>query len=335
MILKKAEVDVLLLFNQAEKIDPNFVYMTHEKSGGVYFCTQDEDIIYTSPLEYANFSRTCVTDVVQLSDVVPVLQGKLQGKKVGLNFSTVSVKEFEHLQKKFPHTQFQDVSGIFSQVRAVKDADELTLIKKSCQYADQVMAFAIERASKDLSEIALQRMIDHQIEAMDLEQAFPTIVATGTNAGCPHHISGKEKLKGFTVIDLGVIYKHYCSDMTRTLYVGKPTSEEKKLYAMVQGIQEQCVRAVAEGIQCRALHMMAQEVLGKPFVHSLGHGLGIQVHEAPAVSEKSTDVLVNNNVITIEPGYYTEKLGIRIEDEVLVEKKGVLLTKTTRELVSV
>jgi len=155
------------------------------------------------------------------------------------------------------------------------------------------------------------------------------------NSANPHHRSGGARLKGMTVIDMGARVKQYCSDVTRTIFFGKPLQRELEAYHLVKGVQEQCCAMVKEGERFFVINHYAQQKLGKPFLHSIGHGLGIDVHEEPFVGKN--DVLRGGMVVTIEPGvYYPGKFGIRIEDDVVVEKnKGRVLSRTGKELLVV
>jgi len=185
------------------------------------------------------------------------------------------------------------------------------------------------------TELEMKRMIEEVLEEGRSEPSFPVIVASGKNSANPHHRSGGARLKGMTVIDMGARVKQYCSDVTRTIFFGKPLQRELEAYHLVKGVQEQCCAMVKEGERFFVINHYAQQKLGKPFLHSIGHGLGIDVHEEPFVGKN--DVLRGGMVVTIEPGvYYPGKFGIRIEDDVVVEKnKGRVLSRTGKELLVV
>ncbi|MBI2110025.1 M24 family metallopeptidase [Candidatus Woesearchaeota archaeon] len=224
--------------------------------------------------------------------------------------------------------KFVDISKKILELRRIKSPEEIKIIKKSCKLADSVMRYAISKASSKLTEIQLRELIDNKIKEFGVEPSFPAIVAS--NNDNPHYRPENKKLNGFVVIDLGVRYKNYCSDITRTIYVGKPTKNELYFYDKVLKLQESLCKSNETG--CKKLDMKARLVLGEYFTHSLGHGIGVEVHELPNLGPRSKDKLKNGMVYTIEPGYYN-KFGIRIEDDVLFFDKPVVLTNTVKKLI--
>lgn len=172
-----------------------------------------------------------------------------------------------------------------------------------------------------------------------VEPSFPPIIASGINAANPHHHPEYKKINsGFCVIDFGIRFKGYCSDMTRTVYIGTPTAAEIDIYTTVLAAQEKTIKKIAPGIAIKELDVFCRNELGPDlatlFIHSLGHGLGAQVHEYPTVSKKSETMLNPHTVITIEPGVYlADQYGIRIEDDVLVTEQGYdVLTQSDKTL---
>lgn len=157
--------------------------------------------------------------------------------------------------------------------------------------------------------------------------SFPTIVASGKNGAAPHHETTNQKLKrGFCVIDFGVRYKGYISDVTRTIFFGKPTLQEKKDYEKVLQANQSAINEIKEGTSLKKLDNISRKEFDYP--HSLGHGIGVEVHEAPSVSANSKEKVKRGMCFTIEPGLYRKgKYGIRIEDDILVSKKTVVLTQ--------
>lgn len=156
----------------------------------------------------------------------------------------------------------------------------------------------------------------------------------------PHHEPKNEKIKkGFCVIDFGVKYKGYCSDITRTAYVGKPSQKEKEIYNMLLKIQKDAISQVKENKKCSELYNFVNESLGKCkkyFTHGLGHGVGVEIHEMPNLTLNSKDRIKNNMVFTIEPGiYFPGKFGIRIEDTILFKNNPISLTTTSKDLITI
>ena len=169
------------------------------------------------------------------------------------------------------------------------------------------------------------------------EIAFPTIVASGINSSEVHHNTSNDKLKrGFCIIDFGIRHKNYCTDTSRTIYLGKPSKKEIEIYNMLLRVQEDAIRKIKPNMKCSCLHKEVKKNLGKHaklFTHGLGHGFGIMVHELPSLIDDSKDKIKENSVFTIEPGIYFRNFGIRIEDDVLVAKGKVeVLTRASKEL---
>jgi Xaa-Pro aminopeptidase len=177
----------------------------------------------------------------------------------------------------------------------------------------------------------------HEIESAWCTPSFHPIVAAAKNAAHPHWRADNTPLHGFVVIDFGVVYKNYMSDMTRTIYVWQPSQEQINLYNLVLQAQEDSMAYIKPGRQYKDAHRVAAATLWserKYFIHSLGHGIGTIIHEHPRISPKGKWVFKENMCITVEPGVYIEgKLGIRVEDTCLVTVNGCeQITKSTKKL---
>jgi len=222
-------------------------------------------------------------------------------------------------------------------VRGVKTTEEITYIKKACTITDTIFSRLISNFTFS-TEREVADFLNAQIKKYSEGRAFPVIVAAGKNAADPHHIPDNTELSGFIVIDFGVIYKKYRSDMTRTIFIGRPHKEERKLYKTVLKSLEESRAVIAPDIKCSFADLRAREVLGEDlsrnFIHALGHGVGKRIHEYPVISSRSKFSFRENMIVTVEPGVYFKKWGgIRIEDTCLVTKHGcVALTHSTKDL---
>jgi Xaa-Pro aminopeptidase len=228
-------------------------------------------------------------------------------------------------------------------LRYVKDEDELALMIEAalmgCRLFEQILEF-IEPGLKEF-EVAAE--LEYQARLSGAEgMSFETIVASGPRSALPHGRATAAKLprNGFVTLDFGVILKGYCSDMTRTVHIGKPKANERAAYEAVLEAQEAGVAAVAPGMSCGEVDEAARSVLRKAgladaFSHSTGHGLGLEIHEPPRVGAGQTARLQAGMVITIEPGIYLpERFGIRIEDMVAVTETGAeVLTPAPKALI--
>lgn len=226
--------------------------------------------------------------------------------------------------------------GMASQIRK---EFEIKNIAKACEISDKIFQEMIENFNfKKESEI--MKFIFSKAKENKCGIAFRPVVASGKDAAKMHYMRNYKILRmGFCVIDFGVRYKKYCSDITRTIFIGKPNAKEIKLYNLVLRAQENSIKRAKEGALCSELTIACKKDLGKygeKMTHTLGHGIGKRVHQRPWFGKKFKDVLKKNMVFTIEPGiYFPNETGIRIEDTVVLRDKLVLLTKSTKKLICV
>jgi Xaa-Pro aminopeptidase len=239
---------------------------------------------------------------------------------------------------------FQAVPAPFVEIlRCVKDEDELALMAEAalvgCTLFDRILSFL----RPGIPEVEVAAELEHQARLMGAEgMSFETIVASGLRSAMPHGRATSAPLprRGFVTLDFGIIHKGYCSDMTRTVFLGKPKPEERKAYHAVLEAQEAAVNAVASGVSCAEVDEAARRVLrrvglGEAFSHSTGHGVGLEIHEPPRVGAGQTTRLLPGMVVTIEPGVYLAgKFGMRIEDMVAVTRSGgQVLTPAPKALI--
>jgi len=219
-----------------------------------------------------------------------------------------------------------------------KTKEEIACIEKACIVTDEIFS-AIISDFRFATEHELALYIRREIKRRGLREAFPPIVTSGGRAGDSIHPKyTSSKLEGFVIIDMGVRVGGYCSDMTRTVFVGTPNANDKKLYKVVADAKKAGEKASRAGASCAAADTAARKSMGaykKYFIHTLGHGVGKRIHEKPIIFFKRTEpVFQEQSVITIEPGIYIpKKLGIRIEDTYVVEKKSLRpLTRSPQKL---
>jgi Xaa-Pro aminopeptidase len=228
-------------------------------------------------------------------------------------------------------------------LRQLKDEDELALMIEAaltgCKLFEQILGFI----RPGLAEFEVAAEIEHQARLLGAEgMSFETIVASGVRSALPHGRATAARLprRGFVTLDFGVILNGYCSDMTRTVHLGKPNANERAAYEAVLEAQEAAVAAVAAGVSCAEVDETARSVLrraglAEAFSHSTGHGLGLEIHEPPRIGAGETARLHAGMVITIEPGVYlADRFGIRIEDMVAVTRTGgQVLTPAPKALI--
>ncbi len=218
-----------------------------------------------------------------------------------------------------------------SELRQVKDDDELALIGKAAQLGCELFEELLAKIESGTTEIAVAAQLEFAARSRGAEgMSFETIVASGPRSAMPHGHAGPSRLprNGFVTLDFGVILDGYCSDMTRTVHLGKVSRQERFAYEAVLEAQQAAVEAVLPGATCGEVDEAARGVLRKAgldeyFTHSTGHGVGIEIHEPPRIAKEQETVLVPGMVVTIEPGIYIAgKFGIRIEDMVVVTDRA-------------
>lgn len=223
----------------------------------------------------------------------------------------------------------------------VKTQDEIRKIKMACRITDAIFTSICVRPSlAQMTEIELKDFILSEIKKKGLRPSFPPIVSGGKRAGNEIHPKSTDSiLSGFVIVDFGVRYEGYCSDMTRMFFIGKPKKTDLDIYKKLLNAQILGIKNSKINTKCFEIDHVVRESLGKYksyFIHTLGHGVGMKIHEKPILYYKVTKpVLKENMVITIEPGIYIkDNLGMRIEDTILITKKGPqILTKSTKELI--
>lgn len=267
---------------------------------------------------------------------------KCKLKRIGFEEDCITVATYKKLSKPFPKGIFISLSDGLRMFRACKDNTEIANIKQACQISSYAIHAVIHQVKPGWTEkeVALQLEMNARQTGAD-GIAFDTIVAAGEHSSLPHAWPTDRKIKkgDFVVIDFGVRYKGYCSDETCTIAFGKLTDRQKNAYQAVKNAHDRALDAVADGVPASDIDKQARRAFGNKdgryFVHGTGHGVGLDIHEAPRLSSTSGDILKPGMVFTIEPGLYIPGLwGIRIEDTVLLKENSCeKLTKMDKELI--
>ena len=252
-------------------------------------------------------------------------------EKVGFEESYVTYEKYKQIMQLYKINELVETEGIIEKQRRIKDEEEIANIKKACEITDNCFTFL-----KNYIKIGMtEREIAYKIEEFFIKNgaeglAFNPIVASGTNSSMPHSIVTDKKIEegDILLIDLGCKYKGYCSDMTRTIFIGKVDDTIKNVYDMVLGVQNQAISQMKDGANIKNITKVAEQELRInrfDLIHALGHGVGLDIHEAPVLTSKYDNLLKENMVIAIEPGVYVPKsFGVRIEDTVLITKNGCI-----------
>ncbi len=265
--------------------------------------------------------------------------------KIGFEAAHLSYAQFQKLKEWFPETDFVPTEKILEEQAMRKEEAEIALLRQAARMADRALEEVLPLIKPGKKEREIAAELTYRMRLLGSEKdAFEPIVASGIRSALPHGLAS-DKIIGhneFVMLDFGAVFHGYTSDMTRTIVVGKASPEMKKMYKTVREAQAKAIEAARPGMSCHELDQVAREHIGKAgygqfFLHSLGHGLGLQVHSEPRVGSGSEVVLEENMVITIEPGIYIPEVGgVRIEDDIVIRKDGAeCLTHFTRELIEI
>lgn len=262
-------------------------------------------------------------------------------KRIGIE-GNLSAGRFLKLKEFFPDAEFVFIDKNLGEMRAVKSKAEIRAIRKSVSLNDAVFQTWLNEAKEEGTEWEIRTSLRGLMDFVAQGEAFDTIVCVGKNAAECHHEPG-ETLFGrgkSLLIDMGVKCDRYCSDMTRMVFWGEPKKETRSLLKLVSDANRAAIAAIRPGIPCEAIDAVARKVLGnagfeKEFCHSLGHSFGLFIHESPSFAPGDATILKPGMVLTVEPGIYLPgRLGIRIEDDILVTETGCeVLTGTPHELI--
>nr|MBP9717036.1 aminopeptidase P family protein [Candidatus Levybacteria bacterium] len=271
-----------------------------------------------------------------LKDEAKTLLNKLNIKTIGFEEDDLRVSEFKSF-KKIVNLKPVDLTNL----RIIKTNGEIENIKLACKISDQAFNYILGKIKLGISEKEVANLIENFIKENNGEISFKTIVAFGKNSAIPHHQTSNIKLTKNQIIllDFGVKINNYCSDMTRTIYFGKAPEKFKKMHKTVLTAQVKAIKKIKQNTNASIIDKTGREYIinqNYPSIsHSVGHGIGVEVHEAPYISPNSKDIIKNNMIFSVEPGiYFSNYGGVRIEDLVLV-KNGLaeLISHSNREII--
>ena len=345
----KSGADSILLFTNEDRVDPNFYYlagvskMTHVTA--YLAAVKGKPAILTNSLEYGTLRKTRGFRVEKVSDSKELkrLMERSLGRKIGINQEYVSVNSLRRLKSVLKGRKFIDVSGNLAGMRSVKTNEEVSKIRQACRITEELFSHLEGIAKRGKTEIAIASELEAEAKRLGAEgMSFPSIIASGRNSAVPHHVSGKTRLaEGILLADIGVVYRGYCSDMTRTYVIGEPAAMHKHIYAVVSRAKKESIAMARAGEKASNVFNAADAIIKKSYgtgmIHGLGHGLGIEVHDFPdGFRQKSKTILRKGMCLTMEPGYYKEGFGgVRIEDDIVIRNgRPKMLSKAPERLVS-
>ena len=325
-------------------------YFTRFVSSYGYLVLLPEKTLFLTDLRYKEGAEKKLSPkgievkVISPKNAIETLSSVLAcAKKVGYQADAITVQDFRALEPL--EKEWIDFSDEVYETESVKTAEEIALIQKACKITEKTYLDILSYFKEGVTELEVANEMEYRMKkAGATGLAFETIVAFGKNAAVPHHVPDNTRLKeGMAILmDFGCSYQGYCSDMTRTVFFGEPTKAFRDAYAVVLEAHLSARAAITAGMKTADADKIARSIIDGSkyrglFTHSLGHGVGVHIHERPFVSPTSPAVFAENMVFTDEPGIYKEnKFGIRIEDTLRIENgKAVSFMKTDKKLVAI
>ena len=324
----------------------NIKYLTNIDAEGVLLLTR-KDNIYITDGRYVEQVHSILTlfDEIIVYNISDLSQDDYENffmfcENVGFEENYVTYAKYKELIRKYKINNLVETEHIIEKQRMIKDEEEISNLQKACEVRDNCFNYLLTYIRPGMTEKQIADEIDEYYKRRTDGLAFDTIVASGENSSKPHAVPTNRKIEenDIITIDMGCKVNGYCSDMTRTIFVGSIPEEMKKVYDLVLKNQVQTIEQMKDGVSTRLLTKMVEndfKLNGYDLIHSLGHGVGLDIHEAPYLSYRSDAQLKENMIVTDEPGIYISgKFGVRIEDTVQITKFGCIsLTKSEKNYI--
>lgn len=343
--LTAAHVDGLLVTSL-----PSIRYLTGFSGSSALLLVTQRDAVLVTDFRYQTQAADEAGDVARVSIEAQSLwtglwqqMAQLPGLQVvGFEAGHLLYRDFQRLLEQGARWQWRPTTELVETLRERKDAGEVASIVEAARVATDALERTLAQVRPGLSELEVAGMLEHAMRDAGSEDfAFPSIVASGERAALPHARASERTIERgeFLLLDFGAVVNGYCSDVTRTVVVGRASEAQREVYAVVRQAQERATEGVRAGMTGRDADALAREYIeqrghGELFGHSLGHGIGLEVHEAPRLARTADAALPLGAVVTVEPGIYRSGWGgVRIEDDVHLAAEGPrVLTDFTREL---
>ncbi|WP_342262994.1 MULTISPECIES: Xaa-Pro peptidase family protein [unclassified Spiroplasma] len=343
-LLKEQKVDALLITSDYNRL----WYTTFSSTAGYLLVTKEKSFLILDGryIEDGKMQAKNIDDIILMENIYEQLNQLIKKHNIitlGFESEYTSYALFTTWSEKLTVSL---KAVLVNKIRMIKTKDEIKKLKQAAKIGDKTFKAIIKKVKPNMTEKRLERIIiDNFLKFGGEKPSFVCIVASGVRSSLPHGRATNKVINNNEIItcDFGVIYQGLCSDMTRTFVIGNKLDKKlEDIYKIVLEAQDLGIKAIAPGISSGTIDKICREYItkkgyGKYFTHSTGHGLGIEVHEYPYITNNSDIILEVGMVITVEPGIYIPQLGgVRIEDDILVTKKGYeILTKSSRDLIFV
>jgi len=350
--LKKDDIDSVFMTSKENVFYYSGLYANaHERLIAVYLDKFGNQFLIVPELELEDAKNSgWSSDIISYFDhenpwekIGHYLKDKKEIHSMAIEKDNMNVTRYETLKNYANDLNIVDGQALLNEIRLIKDENEYKWLKEACEYADFAVETALKHIAVGKTELEIVAEIEYALKKEGIQDmSFPTTVLTGVKSALPHGNPNNTKIEhgDFVLMDLGVVHKGYCSDITRTVIVGEASEKQKEIYDIVLNAQLAAIEASQIGTPLGKIDEAARQVIdeagyGKFFPHRIGHGLGIDVHEFPSLSSNNEDLLQAGMCYTIEPGIYVPTIGgVRIEDDLFITKEGpVTLTAFSKDLI--
>lgn len=333
--------------------DENRRYFTGMKSSAGTLIFTHKAAYFIIDFRYIEKANEIITDfevILQENDIYSQIDDILKkenAKSIGIEADCATIEQFKKYSDKLPNYYFCDsneLSIIIKDLRSIKSEEELEYITKAQDITDRAFSHIIGFIKPGMTELEVQLELEYTMKKYGASNiAFDSIIVSGVNSSLPHGVPSNKKIEqgDFVTMDFGAAYNGYCSDMTRTIAIGKISDEQQKVYDTVLKSQLMAIDAISLGKKCSDIDKVARDYIYSQgyegcFGHGLGHSLGLNIHEDPRFSSLCHDDLRVNTVLTVEPGVYLSgKFGVRIEDIIIVTENGAkIITQSDKKLIT-
>ncbi|NLD49447.1 MAG: aminopeptidase P family protein [Clostridiaceae bacterium] len=342
--LKDKDVDAVLVTRRE-----NYIYLSGFTGSFAYLVITQNDACLITDFRYTEQAsqQAPLYEIIQYNQsLLAALSDVIQTKgieKLGFEDDYITYKKYNELHNGIGAKHLIPFQNVLEGLRIKKDNEELEKIRKAVEIADSAFSHILKFLKPGIKEYEVSAELEFYMKKSGAKGAsFDTIVASGKRSSLPHGVaSGKTIENGDAVtLDYGAIFEDYCSDMTRTVFIGSISKELKNIYNIVLEAQTSALVGAKRGYSGKEVDIIARDIISKSgyeknFGHGLGHGVGIEVHEEPRLSPKGEIKLDNGMVVTVEPGIYVNDLGgVRIEDMIIInDDKPIILTSSTKEII--
>ena len=324
---------------------PNIFYYSGFMSEDGYLLISHEKLLLITDSRYTIQAKEQASsfEIIDIKSGWEKIFENIGCNYIGYEEEHLTVKQYNSLKEKLNGKELIPMQSEINSLRKIKDKREIEKISTAEKIGDEAFSYILEKIKCGKSEIEIALELEFFMKKNGASAlSFETIAASGVRSAMPHGRASDKTIENgdFLTLDFGCVYEGYCSDMTRTVVVGKANDRQKEIYSTVLKAQTAAISTLCAGKKCNEVDAVAREIIaaagfGENFGHGLGHSVGIEIHEAPSLSPKCDEIICAGNVLTVEPGIYIEGFGgVRIEDLIAVTDDGIInMTSSPKQLI--